>query len=55
MHARALEIAHPMTGAPMRFEADWQQLTQIPDVQHWKQLLALPGWEPVTASASSST
>ena len=55
LHARALEIAHPMTGEPMRFEADWQQLAQIPDVQHWQQLLALPGWEPVTASASSST
>ena len=33
---------------------DWQQLAQIPDVQHWQQLLALPGWEPVAASTSSS-
>src|SRR5258708_39888890 len=35
LHAHALELAHPMTGEPLRFEADWRQLGPVADVQHW--------------------
>jgi tRNA pseudouridine65 synthase len=44
LHAKALELPHPATGERMRFEADWSTLSQVPEVQDWQRLLALPGW-----------
>jgi tRNA pseudouridine65 synthase len=46
LHARALEIAHPVSGQPLRFEADWSALPQVQEAQDWQKLLALPGWQP---------
>lgn len=59
LHAHALELAHPMTGEPLRFEADWRQLGHVADVQHWRALCALPGWQacaglPATARADQT-
>ncbi|GGH62857.1 tRNA pseudouridine(65) synthase TruC [Comamonas phosphati] len=45
LHAKALELPHPATGLRMRLEADWPALPQVPEVQDWQRLLALPGWE----------
>ena len=47
LHARALEIAHPVSGQPMRFEADWSSLTQLQEARDWQKLLALPGWQSI--------
>jgi tRNA pseudouridine65 synthase len=33
LHARALEIAHPVSGQPLRFEADWSTLPQVQEAQ----------------------
>ena len=33
------------TGEPLSFEADWSRLGHVPDVQHWRALCALPGWQ----------
>lgn len=48
LHAKALEIAHPMSGQPLRFEADWSALSHMPEAQDWQKLLALPGWQAIT-------
>jgi tRNA pseudouridine65 synthase len=45
LHAHALELPHPRTGAPLSFCADWRKLGHVPEVQQWQQLLALPGWQ----------
>lgn len=45
LHARALEIAHPVSGQPLRFEADWSALPQVQEARDWQTLLALPGWQ----------
>lgn len=54
LHARALEIAHPMSGEPMRFEAGWPALAHLQEAQDWQKLLALPGWQPTADQQSSS-
>ena len=48
LHAQSLAIAHPMSGEPMRFEADWSALGHLQEAQDWQRLLALPGWQAVT-------
>lgn len=45
LHAQALEIAHPMSRTPLRFEADWAALPELQEAQDWQRLLALPGWQ----------
>ena len=45
LHAHALEIAHPATAEPLRLTADWSQLGHLPEVQQWRQLLQMPGWQ----------
>ena len=49
LHAHALELAHPMTGELLRLEADWSRLGHVPDVQQWRALCALPGWQACAA------
>ena len=47
LHAKSLEIAHPMSGEPLRFEADWSALSHVQEAQDWQKLLALPGWQAI--------
>ena len=45
LHAHTLEIPHPRTGEMTRFSVDWAQLSHLPEVQQWQQLLQLPYWQ----------
>ena len=36
LHAQSLAIAHPMSGEPMRFEADWSALGHLQEAQDWQ-------------------
>ena len=48
LHAQSLEIAHPMSSEPLRFEADWAALPHLQEAQDWLRILALPGWAPLS-------
>ena len=44
LHAHALDIPHPRTEEMLHLRADWRALADVPEVQQWQKLLALPYW-----------